>query len=145
MIPTRVDRAARVADNEAAGSAIQDSEVGALGGLSLASGRAERTDAAHVITLALGGSRGRLWELERVTSGAQVDMRRGSEFEPRDEQATPSGDGRLLRYAIEDLPDGLFVAENTGGEDVVYFEVVGGEVRRIFDGEQQVRRELRRR
>jgi hypothetical protein len=116
-----------------------------MSGLSLASGRAERIEAAHVITLARGGVRGRLWAVERVTAGSQVDLRRGGELEPRDEQPTPSGDGRLLRYAIEDLPDGLFVAENTGGDDVVYFEVVGGEVRRIFDGEQQVRRELRRR
>ena len=116
-----------------------------MGGLSLATGRAERIDAAHVITLARDSVRGRLWEVERVTTGTQVDMRRGGEFEPRDEQSTPAGDGRLLRYAIEDLPDGLFVAENTGGDDVVYFEVHGGEGRRIFNGEQQVRRELRRR
>jgi hypothetical protein len=114
-------------------------------GLSLTSGKAERVDAAHIVTLAQGTNRGRVWEIQKVTAGSRVDMRPGTELDPEDEIAAPSGDGGWLRYSLQAIDDGLYMAENTGGDAMVYFEVTAGEVRRIYDDEQHVKRELRRR
>jgi hypothetical protein len=114
-----------------------------MSGLSLATGRPEYTDAGHLITVVRAGSQGRLWRMERHSYGSRAEMQRGEEYEPADEQATPDGGGRFLRYHMPD-DDGVYAIECDGPDALVYWEVEAGEVLRIFD-ERQARREVLRR
>ncbi len=69
-------------------------------------------------------------------------------IEPGEETAAPEGGGRLLRWDVDDLDDGVYVAHSVGSDaldQTTYFEVVGGEVRRDFGNDRRrAERELRR-
>ena len=104
----------------------------------------DRITAAHVITEHRAGlATGQLARLRQGPGGVQrVAM------ESQDETAAPDGGGRLLRYPLADLEDGVYAAESVGAAGaarVTYFEVWGGSVRRIFERERQALQELRRR
>ena len=69
-------------------------------------------------------------------------------MESHDETAMPDEGGRMLRYRIEDLEDGIYAAESVGPAEAVrttYFEVTEAAVRRIFESERRATQELRRR
>ncbi len=69
-------------------------------------------------------------------------------IESQDEVATPDEGGRMLRYRLDDLDDGIYTAESMGGSgasETTYFEVLSNVVARVFDGERRALLELRRR
>jgi len=69
-------------------------------------------------------------------------------MESHDETAMPDEGGRMLRYRIEDLEDGIYAAESVGPAEAArttYFEVTEAAVRRIFESERRATQELRRR
>ncbi|MFA7296321.1 MAG: pyridoxamine 5'-phosphate oxidase family protein [Dehalococcoidia bacterium] len=104
----------------------------------------QRIAAPHVITeYRAGVSTGALALL--VLSG---DGLRRLAMESHDETAMPDEGGRMLRYRIEDLEDGIYAAESVGPADAVrttYLEVTEAAVRRIFESERRATQELRRR
>lgn len=112
-------------------------------GLNLVRGE-QRTPAPHIITEYRAGlSTGALSLLIPTDDG----MRRRA-MESHDETAMPDEGGRMLRYRIDDLEDGLYAAESVGTAEAVhttYFEVTEATVRRIFESERRALQELRRR
>jgi hypothetical protein len=104
----------------------------------------QRIAAPHVTTeYRAGVSTGALALL--VLSG---DGLRRLPMESHDETAMPDEGGRMLRYRIEDLEDGIYAAESVGPAEAVrttYFEVTEAAVRRIFESERRATQELRRR
>jgi PPOX class probable F420-dependent enzyme len=104
----------------------------------------QRTPAPHIITeYRAGVSTGALSLLVPTDDGV-----RRRAMESYDETAMPDEGGRMLRYRIEDLEDGLYAAESVGTADAVrttYFEVTAATVRRIFESERRALQELRRR
>lgn len=115
-----------------------------MSGLSLVAGRTTSIDTPYIVTEAKGRSRGRVWPLELHSFGARSDVRRGAECEPADEQAAPDGQGRLLRYELAAIPDGVFEAEAGPDGELAYFEVTGGSVGREFD-QRHAHAEVKRR
>ena len=69
--------------------------------------------------------------------------------ESSSETAAPEGGGRRRRWDAHELEDGVYVARSVGAnalEEITYFEIVGGEVRRHFGHDRRrAERELRRR
>lgn len=68
-------------------------------------------------------------------------------IESSDEAAMPDEGGRMLRYPLDHLDDGFYVAESVGVANTMrrtYFEVIDGRVGRLFDDRRRVLRELRR-
>lgn len=104
----------------------------------------QRIAAPHIITeYRAGVSTGGLWLLVPTDH----DVRRRP-MESYDETAMPDEGGRMLRYRIEDLEDGLYAAESVGQAEAVhtsYFEVTSAAVRRIFESERRALQELKRR
>ena len=103
----------------------------------------ERTPAAHVTTEHRAG----------VSSGLVSRLRLGADgmieqpVESHDEAGMPDEGGRILRYPLAALEDGLYVAESVGNANRVrrtYFEVLGARVTRVFDDPRRAARELRR-
>jgi PPOX class probable F420-dependent enzyme len=112
-------------------------------GLNLVRGE-QRTPAPHIITeYRAGVSTGSLALLVPTDDGV-----RRRAMESYDETAMPDEGGRMLRYRIEDLEDGLYAAESVGTVETVrttYFEITEAVVRRIFESERRALQELRRR
>lgn len=104
----------------------------------------QRITASHVATEYRAGlSTGLLTRLRYTQSGA-----RGTPMESQDEAAMPDEGGRMLRFSLLDLDDGIYAAESVGAANAArttYFEVEGGRVGRVFDGERRAVQELRRR
>lgn len=104
----------------------------------------DRIDAAHVTTEYRAGlATGQVTRLLPSGSGIAHIV-----CEPQDETAMPDEGGRMLRYSLADLEDGVYMADSVGPSAtsrVTYFEVTGGSVRRVFDGERRALQELRRR
>jgi PPOX class probable F420-dependent enzyme len=103
----------------------------------------ERISPAHVTTEHRAGlSSGGLSRLRANGDGALEEP-----VESHDEAAMPDEGGRMLRYLLAELDDGLYVAESMGAGTTLshtYFEVVGGRVARLFDDRRRALRELRR-
>lgn len=103
----------------------------------------ERIPAPHVTTEhRTGVSSGGLSRLRPVADGAAE-----TPVESQDEVATPDEGGRMLRYPLASLEDGIYVAESVGAANAVrhvYFEVFGARVTRLFDDRRRALRELRR-
>ncbi len=80
------------------------------------------------------------------TVGSGVDEMK---IEPRDETASLEPGGRMRRWRVGDLLDGVYVARSLGSGGVAsttFSEVVDAEVRRIFGNDRRkAERELRRR
>jgi PPOX class probable F420-dependent enzyme len=116
-------------------SAALDAPAGDARGLNLVRQRA-RIAAAHVATEYRAGiASGRLARLHAGTAGAERVR-----VEPDDEAATPDEGGRMLRYALATLADGVYVAESTGPANIAattFFEVAGGVVTRLFESERR--------
>ena len=104
----------------------------------------QRIPASHVTTEYRAGlSTGMLMRLRYAPEGA-----RRSPTESQDEAAMPDEGGRMLRFNLADLEDGIYAAESIGAANIArttYFEVEGGRVGRVFDGERRALQELRRR
>lgn len=104
----------------------------------------ERIPAGHVTTEYRAGlATGQVTRL--LPSGAGVAR---LPVEAQDEAAMPDEGGRMLRYALADLDDGVYAADSVGPSATsrtTYFEVTGGSVRRVFDSERRALQELRRR
>lgn len=102
-------------------------------GLSLVNGRAIALGTPYLVTESLGRGRGRVWPLERRARGVGDSVERGSEIEPTTKRAALGGHGRMLRYALSDLVDGVYEAEAGPDGELAYFEVKGGRVGHVFD------------
>jgi len=66
--------------------------------------------------------------------------------ESSDEAAMPDEGGRMLRYPLDHLGDGLYVADSVGPANTLrrtYFEVADGRVGRLFGDRRRALRELR--
>lgn len=104
----------------------------------------QRVAAPHITTeYRAGVSTGALSLLVPGPDGA-----RRVPMESHDETAMPDEGGRMLRYRIEDLEDGIYAAESVGPAETVrttYFEIAEAAVRRIFESERRATQELRRR
>lgn len=104
----------------------------------------QRIAAPHITTeYRAGVSTGALSLL--VLSG---DGLRRLPMESNDETAMPDEGGRMLRYRIDDLEDGIYAADSVGPADALrttYFEVTEAAVRRVFESERRATQELRRR
>lgn len=104
----------------------------------------QRIAASHVTTEYRAGlSTGLLTRLRYTQSGA-----RHTPMESQDEAPMPDEGGRMLRFSLADLDDGIYAAESMGAATAAhttYFEVVDGRVGRVFDGERRAVQELRRR
>lgn len=103
----------------------------------------ERIAAAHVTTEHRAGlSSGAVSRLR--LSGADA---REEPVESEDEAAMPDEGGRMLRYSLAALDDGIYVAESVGPANTLrqtYFEVFEARVTRVFDDRRRAVRELRR-
>lgn len=115
-----------------------------MSGLFLAR-NSSRTDAPYIVTEASTGvCDGRLY---RLMPSMRQPVRVA--IDSTDEQASPTGEGRWIRYDVRALDDGVYVAASIGPADVpieTYFTVEGGEVRRDFGSDRRrAERELRRR
>lgn len=102
----------------------------------------ERIAAPHVTTEHRTG----------VSSGAVARLRRAGDemveepVESFDEAAMPDEGGRMLRYPLDHLDDGLYVADSVGPANTLrrtFFEVIDGRVGRLFDDRRRALRELR--
>ncbi|MEZ4554414.1 MAG: pyridoxamine 5'-phosphate oxidase family protein [Dehalococcoidia bacterium] len=102
----------------------------------------ERISAPHVTTEHRAG----------VSSGAIARLRRAGDdmveepIESFDEAAMPDEGGRMLRYPLDHLDDGLYVADSVGPANTLrrtFFEVVDGRIGRLFDDRRRALRELR--
>lgn len=102
----------------------------------------ERIAAPHVTTEHRTG----------VSSGVLARLRRAGDdmveepVESFDEAAMPDEGGRMLRYPLDHLDDGLYVADSVGPANTLrrtFFEVVDGSVGRLFDDRRRALRELR--
>lgn len=102
-----------------------------------------RIPAPHVTTEhRIGVSSGAVGRL-RLTAGGVIE----EPIESHDEAATPDGGGRMLRYPLANLEDGIYVAESVGAANAArrtYFEVRGARVTRLFEDMRRATRELRR-
>ncbi len=69
--------------------------------------------------------------------------------EPQDETASAEPSGRMRRWRVGDLVDGIYVARSVGSGGVAsrtFFEVMDAEVRQVFGNDRrQAEQELRRR
>jgi PPOX class probable F420-dependent enzyme len=104
----------------------------------------QRVPAAHITTeFRAGLATGFLARLHYAPEGARRVL-----VESEDEAPMPDEGGRMLRYSLDALEDGLYAADSVGpagSSRTTYFEVAGGAVRRIFDSERRALQELRRR
>ncbi|MFN8584495.1 MAG: hypothetical protein U0446_12600 [Dehalococcoidia bacterium] len=87
-----------------------------------------------------------------VSSGGVARLRRAGDdmveepVESFDEAAMPDEGGRMLRYPLDHLDDGLYVADSVGPANTLrrtFFEVIDGRVGRLFDDRRRALRELR--
>lgn len=103
----------------------------------------ERIPAAHVTTEHRAGvSSGGVSRLRLTLDGAVEEP-----VESQDETGMPDEGGRMLRYPLSELEDGMYVAESVGPANTqrhTYFEVLGARVTRLFDDKRRAVRELRR-
>ena len=113
-----------------------------MSGLNLVRG-VERTDSPHVTTEYRAG----------LSTGAVSRLRHGAAglervaLESHDEAPMPDEGGRMLRYRIADLEDGVYAAESVGAGgrlQVSYFEITAARIGRVFAGERKAAQELRR-
>ena len=103
----------------------------------------ERIPAPHVTTEHRAGvSSGGVRRL-CLTAGGVLE----EPVESHDEAAMPDEGGRMLRYLLAELEDGVYLAESVGAADAArqtYFEVLGARVTRVFGDKRRAIRELRR-
>ncbi len=106
-------------------------------------------DEPAIVTEARSGvSEGDLHRL--ALAGRRVVGQRVTEIaiEPGEETAAPEGGGRLRRWDARELEDGVYMAHSVGRDavdQITYFEIIGGEVRRDFGHDRRrAARELRR-
>jgi hypothetical protein len=103
----------------------------------------ERIAAAHITTEHRAGVCSGAVSRLRLTSDGAVEQ----PVESHDETGMPDEGGRMLRYPLADLEEGIYVAESVGPGNTprqTYFEVFGGRVTRLFDDRRRATRELRR-
>ena len=116
-----------------------------MSGLNLVRG-VERIDVPHVTTEYRAGVSAGV--VSRMRGEAEASAPSYEPVESHDETAMPDEGGRVLRYRLQDLEDGVYAAESVGSggrRQLTYFEVSAARVARIFSGERAAARELRRR
>lgn len=105
-----------------------------------------RIAGAHVATeFRAGVASGHLARLHSSAQRGAASAQRVA-VEPDDEVPTADEGGRMLRYALDGLADGVYVAESTGPANAVtvtYFELAGGSVGRLFPNERRALAALR--